>query len=257
MCEHCCNFSRRDVLKAGAAALGAAALGALGGCAEAERADLPDAYEDHLVQESGGGRVKIDPKKLIVPPPLPAQASEYGSIMPRAAWTAMPLALRNGLEMNGVNKITIHHSGDGKPFMGNTTMEVARHLQVVQQAHLQRGMIDIAYHFAVDRMGRVWQLRWLQYEGQHVRIGKNGQRNNEHNIGVVVIGDFNKQAVTVPQRDRLVELVQLLAGKYGLTAAQNRPRANTVFMHGELVDTDCPGSALKPLVMEARRGGRI
>jgi len=209
------------------------------------------------VQESGGARVKIDPKKVVVPPPVPAQASEYGSIMPRAAWTAVPLALRKGVEMNGVSKITIHHSGDGKPFMGNTVADVARHLQVVQQAHLQRGMIDIAYHFAVDRMGRVWQLRWLQYEGQHVRIGKNGQRNNEHNIGVVVLGDFNVQAVTAPQRDRLVGLVQLLATKYGLTTAQNRPRANTVYMHGELVDTDCPGSALKPLVADARRGGMI
>ena len=134
MCEHCSNFSppsRRDVLKAGAAALGAAALGALGGCAEAGHTDLPDVYQDHIVQESGGARVKIDPKKVVVPPPVPAQASEYGSIMPRAAWTAVPLALRKGLEMNGVNKITIHHSGDGKPFMGNTTAEVARHLPIL------------------------------------------------------------------------------------------------------------------------------
>src|SRR5438067_13242421 len=126
MCEHCSNFSRRDVLKAGAAALGAAALGALGGCSAAEQADLPDVYQDHIVQESGGARVKIDPKRVVVPPPVPAQVSEYGSIMPRAAWTAVPLALRNGVEMNGVNKITIHHSGDGKPFMGNTVAEVAR-----------------------------------------------------------------------------------------------------------------------------------
>lgn len=254
MCESCSIFTRREVLKA--AALGVAAA-ALAGCAGAGGADLPEAYQDHLVQENGGGRVAIDRRKLVVPPAVPAQASEYGSIMPRSAWTTVPLALRNGTPMGGVNKITIHHSGDGKPFLGETVADVAKHLQIVQQAHLQRGMVDIAYHFAVDRMGRAWQLRWLQYEGQHVRIGKNGQRNNEHNIGVVVLGDFNVQRVTAQQRDRLIELVRLLAGKYGLTSAQGKPKANTIYMHGELVDTDCPGQELKPLVADARKRGLI
>jgi hypothetical protein len=250
MCRHCSSFSRREVLKLTALGLGAAALGA---CSDADRHDLPDVYQDHLVQESGAGKVRIDSSKLFTTPSVPPQSSEYGSIMPRSAWTNSPLALRNGTSMNGVTKITIHHSGDGKPFMGNSTADVARHLQVVQQAHLQRGMVDIAYHFGIDRMGRAWQLRWLQYEGQHVRVGRNGKRNNEHNIGVVVLGDFNVQAVTAQQRDRLFELVRLLAAKFALTTAAGRPRPNTVFMHGELVDTDCPGQALKPWILDARR----
>ena len=254
MCQSCEGYSRREVLKGAALGLATAALAA---CSQTDRGDLPDAYQDHLVQEYGRGRVTIDRSKLVLPPPVPPQASEYGNIMPRSAWTTSPLTLRDGTAMNGVHKITLHHSGDGKPFLGESTADVARHLQVVQQAHLQRGMVDIAYHFAVDRMGRAWQLRWLQYEGQHVRIGKNGQRNNEHNMGVVVLGDFNVQRVTVPQRDRLIELVQLLAGKYGLTAAGNKPKANTIFMHGELVDTDCPGKELKPWITDARKRGLI
>jgi hypothetical protein len=200
--------------------------------------------------------VTIDPNKVFVPSPVPPQATEYGSIMPRSAWTTSPLTLRDGTPMDGINKITIHHSGDGKPFLGETTADVARHLQIVQQAHLERGMVDIAYHFGVDRMGRAWQLRWLQYEGQHVRAARNGQRNNEHNIGIVALGDFNLQRVTQQQRDRLIELVQLLAGKYGLIAA-GKPKANTVFMHGELVDTDCPGKELKPWIADARKRGLI
>jgi N-acetyl-anhydromuramyl-L-alanine amidase AmpD len=148
--------------------------------------------------------------------------------------------------MGGVARVTIHHSGDGKPYLGETTAEVARHLQAVQLGHLQRGMIDIAYHFAVDRTGRVWQLRWLQYEGQHVRNSVNGTRNNAHNVGICMLGDFNVQPVTVAQRDRLCEMVKLIRSKYALAPG-------AVFMHGELVDTDCPGKSLKPVIADARR----
>lgn len=222
-------------------------LGELAGCGEqAAVNELPEPlYSDHLVGEAGGGAVRIDPSKIVVPPPVPPEKSQYGDIMPRAAWTRSPLALRDGIPIDGINKLTIHHSGDGKPFLGESVADVARHLQVVQQAHLQRGMIDIAYHFAVDRVGRVWQLRWLTYEGQHVRTGKNGVRNNEHNLGVVVLGDFNVQGVTVPQRDRLFEFVRRLRGYY--------PSIKAVYMHGELVETDCPGARLRPLILDARR----
>jgi len=242
MCERCDEISRRAVLKGAALGLGAAALYACGGGPVNE---LPDAYEEHILNEFNGG-VKIDESKIVVPPPQPAQASDYGNIMPRSAWTTVPLTLRNGTPMNGVSKLTIHHSGDGKAFVAVSAADVARHLQVVLMAHLKRGMIDIGYHFAVDLQGRVWQLRSLKYEGQHVRIGANGVHNNEHNIGVVALGDFNVQAVPTAQRDRLLELVRLIRGKYALRAA-------AVFMHGEIVQTDCPGRGLKPVIADARR----
>jgi len=206
---------------------------------------LPDPYHDHVVDEFGPA-IKIDRSRIVVPPPAPPQATEYGFIMPRAGWTNTPLSNRQGVAMEGVAKITIHHSGDGKPYLGESVAEVARHLQAVQLGHLQRGMIDIAYHFAVDRTGRVWQLRWLQYEGQHVRNSANGTRNNAHNVGICMLGDFNLQAVTAPQRDRLFEMVKLIRSKYALAPA-------AVFMHGELVDTDCPGKLLKPVIADGRR----
>ena len=243
MCDACDGFSRRTFLKA-ATALGAAGIVASCQTEPPAAQTIPDVYDDHLSEESGG--VKIDPSKIKVPPPQPPQVTEYGEIMPRAAWTGVPLRLANGNPMDGVNKLTIHHSGDGKPFLGESTADVARHLQIVQQAHLQRGMIDIAYHFAVDRTGRVWQLRWLEYEGQHVRRSPNGVPNNPHNIGVVMLGDFDKQGVTVNQRDRLFTMVRLLRNKYSLAQ-------RVVYMHGELVGTSCPGARLRPLIQDARR----
>jgi hypothetical protein len=236
--------ARRDFLKAAVLWVGAAALAA---CQADPYDDLPAVYTGDLVNEYPGA-VRIDRSKIVAPPPAPPPPTANGSILPRSAWTSSPLQFKNATPMNGVTKITIHHSGDGKAFLPKTAADVARHLQLVQQAHLQRGMIDIGYHFAVDPQGRVWQLRWLGYEGQHVRLSPSGSHNNPHNIGIVVLGDFNLQTVTAAQRDHLFELVRLLRAKdkYDLPPA-------AIFMHGEIVDTDCPGKNLKPLILDARR----
>lgn len=251
MCDSCQHdsgrgFSRRDLLKAGA--LGAAAF--LASCQNPPQGadNIPDPLDDHLSENISG--VKIDESKIKIPPPQPPEKTEYGEIMPRAAWTNSSLRLANGIPMDGARLITIHHSGDRKPFLGESVADVARHLQIVQQAHLQRGMIDIAYHFAIDRTGRVWQLRWLEYEGQHVRASKDGTRHNPHNIGIVMLGDFDLQDVTVNQRNRLCEFVRLVRGKYSLPTG-------TVFMHGEIVRTSCPGTRLRPLILDARRGNEL
>jgi hypothetical protein len=248
MLPHRQNLSRRDLLKTAACGLAAALLAA---CQTDPEPILPDVYLGDPVTESSGP-VPIDRSKIVAPPPTPPQPTDYGSIMPRSAWTTSPLQLRNAVLMNGVTKITIHHSGDGKAFLPRNAADVARHLQLVQQAHLQRGMIDIGYHFAVDPQGRVWQLRWLQYEGQHVRPSSDGTKNNPHNVGIVVLGDFNLQTVTAPQRDHLFELVRLLRTKYGSSPSRPLP-LSAVYMHGEIVDTDCPGRNLKPLILDARR----
>lgn len=255
MCDQCDGITRRTVLKV---AGGLALTGAMAACQTQQpvvEQELPDAYQDHLIQEQtedegGTGAVTIDPRKIVVPPPQPAQKTEYGDIMPRSAWTHVPLELSNGRPMDGVERVTIHHSGDGKPFVGTSVADVARHLQIVQQAHLQRGMIDIAYHFAIDRAGRAWQLRWLKYEGQHVRMSADKKiRWNEHNIGIVMLGDFNLQNPSQQQFDRLCAMVNLVRGKY-----KNIP-ASRVSMHGELVQTDCPGRSLRPHIITARKQG--
>src|SRR3569623_772542 len=139
MCERCDGISRRKLLKLSAAG----ALAALAGCqTEQTVEELPLPYTDHLMAEEPGPPVNIDPRTIKVPPPTPPQSSDYGKIIPRKAWTTSPLTLKNGRPMNGVERITIHHSGDGKAFLGESVNDIARHLQIVQQAHRQRGMID-------------------------------------------------------------------------------------------------------------------
>ena len=246
MCECCWGVSRRTVLKG--AVVGMA--GMLIGCPPTpEQHDLPDPYENAL--EGEGPEPVMAPKTIVLPPVTPPQKTEYGDIMPRSAWTDSPLTINRWRPMDGVTRITVHHSGDGKPFLATSTVETIRHLQLVRQAHLQRGMVDIAYHFAVDRAGRVWQLRSLMYEGQHVRPSKDRRIFwNEHNIGVVTLGDFNLQMPTQAQVDRLIAFVHLVRAKYALPVSQ-------VYVHGELVQTDCPGRHLGPAVKAARSKGLV
>src|SRR5690242_5810788 len=118
MCEHCHPSdkpSRRTLLKISAASV-AAALAA--GCEEPKTVtDLPGPYEDHLVTKFGEAPGPyINPSLIHVPPPQPPQRTEYGDIMPRSAWSHIALQNSRANPMNGVQRITIHHSGDGKPF---------------------------------------------------------------------------------------------------------------------------------------------
>ena len=256
MCDHCDNppLSRRNLLKL--SALSVPAL--LTACAETTpvRQDLPspDIFNFADLPE-GSPPIHINPKTIPIPPTAPPERTDLGDIHPRSSWTSSPLTLKNGIKFetdpknnvrpNPRDLLVIHHSGDGKPFLPASRADVIRHLEIVRQAHLQRGMIDIAYHFGVDPFGQAWQLRSLMYEGQHCRPGKNGQSFNSHSIGVCLLGDFNLQALPTAQRDRLFALVKLLRAKYALPMT-------AVKMHGELVDTDCPGKSLRAALTTAR-----
>ncbi len=245
MCDRCDGLSRRSFLKG--AALSAAALA---GCEQRPQTTEHVDPQEKLEGEGSKTPIVQDARPIVVPPAVPPKRTDYGDILPRRAWTAVPMEYGRGRPMNGVDRITLHHSGDGTPFLATSVADTARHLQLVQRAHFQRGMIDIAYHFAIDRAGRAWQLRSLLYEGQHVRIGADGTRWNAHNIGIVTLGDFNLQSPTPAQFARLIAFAKLVRTKYAVPVKNVR-------VHGELVDTDCPGRHLAPQIMNVRSRGSL
>ncbi len=141
---------------------------------------------------------------------------------------------------NGVKLITFHHSGDPKVFTTTDFGETAQHLEYVREYHRSRNFQDIGYHFAIDRAGRVWQLRSLKYEGQHVRY------NNEHNLGVVVLGNFDMQPMTQQQKTKSASSVP--------SSASNTPSPIArVYTHQEIVSTECPGHGIQPYMVAIRR----
>jgi hypothetical protein len=180
----------------------------------------------------------------------PAFGTGTFGIYPRSAWTSVGPRLGQIEPMHGVTRITFHHSGDqhnGRdvPFLAEGYRETVQHLELVRQYHTeQRHWADIGYHFAIDRAGRVFQLRSLNYQGAHVA----GQ--DPHNLGIVVLGNFNVQEPTAAQKARILSLGKLARMKYGLRIAE-------VFTHQEIGRSDCPGVRMQSYMVKVRHEGII
>ncbi len=124
------------------------------------------------------------------------------------------------------DRITVHH-------IGSEVYDVARNsvvylLDNVQHAHRQRRFGDIGYHFAVDGAGTVWECRSLEFEGAHV----SGQ--NERNLGIALLGNFEQQTITDAQSAGLDRLLSAARDFYAV-------KRHRVYGHLELGSSICPG----------------
>lgn len=142
--------------------------------------------------------------------------------------------------MGGVNRITVHHEGWTAVWFTDKGT-TAKRLDQIRRNHVDRGWGDIGYHYIVDRAGRVWEGRSTRYQGAHVK------EQNEHNVGVLVLGNFNVQQ---PSEAQMRALVQTLRG---LMRAYNVP-ASRVYTHRELNSSTCPGRNLQARMVALRRG---
>ena len=92
--------------------------------------------------------------------------------------------------------------------------------------------------------GRLWHGRDLRYQGAHVPA------HNEHNIGVMVLGNFDLQQPTRAQMVTLQDTLIRLKRIY-------RVPVTRLYTHQELTPTRCPGSSLQPQMVDLRRSGRL
>lgn len=166
------------------------------------------------------------------------------SVIPRSAWArGAPISARLG-PMQRIERITVHHEG-WTTVQFSDQSSTARRLESIRRSHLQRlNAGDIGYHYIIDRAGRVWQGRDLRYQGAHVR------HHNSHNIGVMVLGNFDQQRPTPAQYTTLHRTLGNLMQRYGV----NRPY---VFTHQELGPTSCPGTSLQQHMVYARRNAIV
>ena len=74
----------------------------------------------------------------------------------------------------GYNTITIHHSG-------NTESDTPQDIEEKQKSDY----VEIAYHFMIDKNGKIFEGRPLKYKGDHAYP-------NSHKIGILLIGDFSE-----------------------------------------------------------------
>jgi hypothetical protein len=175
--------------------------------------------------------------------PLATAADAPVLVIPRTDWTHAGPTLSQIRPMNGIARITVHHTA--WEWEMDAWTRTANEVENIRAFHsgkraTDRHWADIAYHFVVDRAGRVWQARPLAYQGAHVK------GHNEHNLGIVLLGNFEVQSPTAAQLVSLREFIGFARGLYAVPLSQ-------VFTHGELGKTSCPGKQLQAYMNRARR----
>lgn len=156
----------------------------------------------------------------------------------RYEWASVPPNLsRLRLAMpNRYHRITVHHTGL-EVITATAESSVVRCMDGVLAGHLDRRFGDIGYHFLIDYAGRVWEGRSLAYWGAHV------SGHNEHNIGIVLLGNYERQRPQDVQLRSLAQLAHLLRHHYAI-------RHNEMYGHIDLGQTLCPGKYLYPAVRQ-------
>lgn len=233
------SISRRQAL--------AASLGALflTGCKASQATSghrpgvaWPDGYPARPTPGTGHRIVAAPPAPQVAPPPH-AHTDNVRAIA-RSTWSTGGPVQANINPMNGIRKLTIHHEGSRTiNFTGQR--DTALHLDKVRKSHVNgNGWADIGYHYIVDRAGRVWEGRPIRYQGAHVR------NNNEHNIGVMTLGNFDNQSPTQQQLNALFDTVKRLKRQHNIPAGD-------IKSHQEINATACPGRNLQRHMDALRR----
>jgi hypothetical protein len=163
-----------------------------------------------------------------------------GGVTARTAWAqGAPIPVRMD-RMLSPERITVHHDGMD-PVTLRSRGDVAQRLEQIRKAHLNRDFGDIGYHFIIDPSGGVWEGRPLSWQGAHVSA------QNERNIGVMCLGNFEIQRPSPAQVESLDRFIAQLMRNYRIPVREVRT-------HRELARTVCPGRNLQPHMNQARSG---
>lgn len=149
------------------------------------------------------------------------------TVLHRSEWTSLEPSVWRLREAQDFTRITVHHSGS-RTVYEREEEDVISILDGVLNSHRRKGYGDIGYHFVIDYAGRAWEARSLAYEGAHV------SGENERNIGVMLLGNFERQRASQAQLDATDELIHLLRRRYDIGREH-------VYGHRDLGHSLCPG----------------
>lgn len=235
----------------GVGALAASAFAALSGCANRRRF-TPMASTESTVQarqsqldpnrpSAGGGYARRAPggagEGITA---LPSSLPIHG----RGEWTDQGVVMALANPMAGVQRITIHHDAIHSSGLYDQG-DAIRRLQTIRKSHLNQQWADIGYHYVIDPQGRIWEGRPIRFQGAHVK------NNNEGNLGIMVMGNFDDE---MPTGAALASLDAFIADRM----RAYRVPMNRVFTHQEINPTACPGRNLQAYMRQTRSGaGRL
>ena len=161
--------------------------------------------------------------------PASATPTTSGVILPRAAWGARP-ALPGG-EPQTITRMTVHHSAVALP----DNRGIVARLQQHQRYHMDdKGWVDIAHHYAVDRNGNIFALRDTAIAGDTAT-----DYDTTGHFLVLCEGDFDQEQVSQAQLNGAALIFAWAAEQFGITTS-------TLASHKEVTPvTSCPGATLE------------
>ena len=139
-----------------------------------------------------------------------------------------------------LNRITIHHVGNR---IGKSQFPTVKEIQTEQINSKEYS--DIAYHYAIDVQGNVYEGRPINVRGAHAAGANTG------NIGIVFLRDFQSGPIwdIDPTDDTPPPPVMVDAATALITQLEVQYGIDTVVGHKDIVTgTECPGDLLAPLV---------
>ena len=250
-------LSRRQLLKTGLGALGTLAAVTLPGCGTSREPqvsglryrvregdslsgiaratglslrDLIDANPHLRGSQIGPGDTLLLPGITALPQANPepehVATTPVMAVQPRSVWGAKPIK-PNHDPMNGIRRITLHHTSEHPGMMGLNDREVISKIAYVHRDI--NGWADIGYHYLIGKDGTVYQGRSLTAQGAHA-----GGDNNKHNLGITMIGDFMHQMPTGRQAQAVDMFLRQQMRRYRVNARQ-------LYAHRDLKNTLCPG----------------
>lgn len=184
-----------------------------------------------------------------LPPPTTATSVPRPPIIPRTEWGALPPS-GDYVRQTPV-ALVLHHEG---VYFDESTMEAsAAYIRKVQKYCMGLSpqedaagfpWVDIAYHFLIDRQGRI-------YGGRPVDARPNSHTYDcSGHIAIAVLGDYTQQVPNPEQIQAVIDLMVWLAHEYGIPPAE-------IYAHRDFGGTSCPGENLYRHLEEIRAAVRL
>lgn len=165
-------------------------------------------------------------------------------LLSRLGWGA---AKRRGAPTrHSPQRLTVHHTITARSMSEASSIQNVRNVQYYHMKGRAKDgkdvFDDIAYHFLIDGEGRVIEGRPVETLGAHAG------GSNDGNIGIALLGDFDKDKPTDAQVRSLERLAVYLAVKF------RRDPSHRGFLqpHKHFTNTGCPGKNLLALLDKIR-----
>ncbi|HKY47431.1 MAG TPA: peptidoglycan recognition family protein, partial [Acidimicrobiia bacterium] len=154
-------------------------------------------------------------------------------VIERAGWGAV--AAGDGMEEHVVERLTIHHTGVALEDNRDAPARLRAH-QVFHQT--DRGWPDLAYHFAIDQAGNIYEGRSPEFRGDTAT-----SYDPTGHLLVVLEGNFDVEPTIEAQLGSLRHLLAWAAGHHSVDV--DSIKSHRDYAPGE---TSCPGANLYALL---------